>query len=234
VDHHDHVELLRDGVIGAGATWADLGSGTGAFTLALAELLGPGGTIVSVDRDAGALLDQARAMADRYPEVTLHQQVADFTGELRLPPLDGVVMANSLHFVRDKLPVLRAIRERIRDGGRFVLVEYDADAGNRWVPHPVSAQRWLSLASQAGLSDTRIIGRVPSRFLDSIYAAVSRRSSPRPPSRAAVDASQAGVVTPEPPDRAGQDPSEGQSASGAGPLTAERWARGGSPVVAPA
>jgi SAM-dependent methyltransferase len=176
VDHHDHVELLRDGVIGAGPTWADLGSGSGAFTLALAELIGPGSTIYSVDRDAGALREQARAMADRFPGVALHQQVADFTGELGLPPLDGVVMANSLHFVRDKVSVLRSITERIRDGGRFVLVEYDADAGNRWVPYPVSAQRWPALASQAGFMDTRIIGRVPSRFLGSIYAAVSVRS----------------------------------------------------------
>jgi hypothetical protein len=103
-----------------------------------------------------------------------------------------------------------------------VLVEYDADAGNRWVPHPVSAQRWLALASQAGLSDTRIIGRVPSRFLDSIYAAVSLRTSARPPSRAAVDASQAGVVTAEPVDRAGLGPSGGQSATVAGAPTAER------------
>ena len=180
VDHHDHVELLRNGVVGAGQTWADLGSGTGAFTLALAELLGPGATIHSVDRDASALRDQARAMADGFPAVTLHQEVADFSGDLRLPPLDGVVMANSLHFVRDKLPVLRAIRERLRDGGRFVLVEYDADAGNRWVPHPVSAQRWPALARQAGLSATRLIGRVPSRFLGSIYAAVSVRSPAGP------------------------------------------------------
>jgi SAM-dependent methyltransferase len=180
VDHDDHVRLIRDGVSGAGVTWADLGSGAGAFTLALAELLGPGGSIYSMDLDAGALRDQARAMADRFPAVTLHQEVADFTGDLRLPPLDGVVMANSLHFVRDKLPALRHVRERLCDGGRFVLVEYDADAGNRWVPYPVSAARWPALASEAGLADTRIIGRVPSRFLGSVYAAVSTRTEPRP------------------------------------------------------
>jgi SAM-dependent methyltransferase len=182
MDHHDHVELLRDGVMGAGTTWADLGSGSGAFTLALAELLGPGCTIYSVDRDAGALREQSRAMADRFPAAALHQRVADFTSELGLPPLDGVVMANSLHFVRDKLPVLRTIRAQLSDGGRFVLVEYDADTGNRWVPYPVSAQRWPALASQAGFRDTRQIGRVSSRFLAGIYAAVSSRTAPPSPS----------------------------------------------------
>jgi SAM-dependent methyltransferase len=172
VDHNDHVGLIRESVSGTGMTWADLGSGRGAFTLALADLLGPGGTIFSVDRDRAALRDQARSMAAQFPTVMVHQVVADFTDELPLPTLDGVIMANALHFVRDKLPVVRRIRERLRPGGRFVLVEYDADDGNRWVPHPVSARRWELLANEVGFAETRVIGRVPSRFLGSIFAAV--------------------------------------------------------------
>jgi precorrin-6B methylase 2 len=39
----------------AGGTWADLGSGGGAFTLALADLIGPQGVIYSMDRDRYAL-----------------------------------------------------------------------------------------------------------------------------------------------------------------------------------
>jgi SAM-dependent methyltransferase len=178
VDHDDHVSLIREGVGGAGTTWADLGSGRGAFTLALADLLGPDGTIFSVDRDESALQEQASATASRFPGLALHQLVADFTGDLALPTLDGVIMANSLHFVADKLPVLRRIGERLTPGGRFILVEYDADHGNRWVPYPVSARRWELLAGDAGLAETRVIGRVPSRFLGSIYAAMSRRRAP--------------------------------------------------------
>ena len=37
----------RGGVPGPGGRWADLGSGAGAFTLALADLVGPTGSIVS-------------------------------------------------------------------------------------------------------------------------------------------------------------------------------------------
>ena len=54
MDHADHVGLLRPAVE-PGGTWADIGAGEGAFTLALADLLGPGGRIVAVDRDAHAL-----------------------------------------------------------------------------------------------------------------------------------------------------------------------------------
>ena len=53
MDHADHVALMRDGVTGPGRAWADIGAGEGAFTLALADLLGPGGRIVAVDRDRG-------------------------------------------------------------------------------------------------------------------------------------------------------------------------------------
>src|SRR6202795_4392880 len=96
VDHADHVWLLR-GAVEPGGTWADIGAGNGAFTLALADLLGPGGRIVAVDRDARALRDNERAVRSRFPEVSFEALVADLTGPLDLPTLDGLVAANSLH-----------------------------------------------------------------------------------------------------------------------------------------
>src|SRR5262245_9714081 len=45
MDHRDHVALIRAGVEGAGRRWLELGAGEGAFTLALADLLGPGAAI---------------------------------------------------------------------------------------------------------------------------------------------------------------------------------------------
>lgn len=173
MDHGDHVRLIRDGVIGAGTSWADLGSGEGAFTLALADLLEPDGSIHAVDRDGGALETQLRALHDRFPDVSVVPHVADFTKPLELPPLDGIVMANSLHFQRDKLAVLWHVRSYLRPEGRLVLVEYDADRGNPWVPYPLSFPTWAKLAAEAGFRETRRLASVPSRFLGSIYSAVS-------------------------------------------------------------
>lgn len=182
MDHRDHVALLRDGVPprreagAARSVWADLGSGGGAFTLALADLLGAGAVILSIDRDARALDRQAAALAARFPAVDLRVHVADFSRPIEgLPPLDGVVMANSLHFERDKLAVLSGVRGHLRPGGRFILVEYDTDAGNPWVPYPVSFDSWRALAEAAGLRDTRLLAAVPSSFLGSIYSALSLR-----------------------------------------------------------
>ncbi len=172
MDHDDHVTLLREGV--DGRVWAELGSGEGAFTLALADLLGPGASIHSIDKDGRALQAQERALRARFPRAALHTYAADFTRPLpALPELDGVVMANSLHFVRDKIPLLGRVGSLLRPGGHLVLVEYDADRGNIWVPHPISFATWQRLAPRAGFRDTRLLRIVPSRFLGRIYSALS-------------------------------------------------------------
>jgi len=178
MNHADHLALLQDGIPSPGGAWADLGSGTGAFTLALADLLGPEAIIYSVDTDRGALRDQERAMRARFPHTTVEYMQADFTRPLDLPPLDGIVMANSLHYVRDKSPILQLVRGYLKPGGRLVLVEYNADRGNPWVPHPVSYGTWSELARRNGFAETRLLASVPSRFLGEIYSAVSIAAPP--------------------------------------------------------
>ena len=177
MNHDDHVRLIRDGVAGAGNVWADLGSGGGAFTLALADLLGAGGHIYSVDTDARALREQRAALQARFPAVTLEQRTADFTKPLELPLLDGVVMANSLHFQRHKEPVLQQVRAMLKPGGRLVLVEYNTDKGNWWVPYPLAYPTWEALALANGFARTRLLTTQPSRFLREIYSALSYTSS---------------------------------------------------------
>jgi ubiquinone/menaquinone biosynthesis C-methylase UbiE len=167
MDHADLVALLRDGVITKGGHWADLGAGDGAFTLALADLLGPGAQITAVDRDSGSLKRLASAAAG----APIDTVVADFTRPLKLSGLDGVVMANSLHFVRDKAPVLASVREMLRPGGTLIVVEYETDKGNPWVPHPFSFATWQGMAAAAGFEQTRLLHRYPSRYFGSMYSA---------------------------------------------------------------
>ncbi len=166
MNRSDLVELIREGVAGAGMRWADLGAGEGAFTLALAQLLGPGVQIIAVDRDGRAL----RQLAGKSGIETM---AADFTRPIGLSGLDGVVMANSLHFVRDKGPVLELVREMLRADGRLVIVEYGTDRGNPWVPHPFSYSRWERIAAEAGFTGTRLLRTIPSSYFGSMYSALS-------------------------------------------------------------
>ena len=170
MDRADLVALLRDGVVTKGGRWADLGAGEGAFTFALADLLGPGAQITAIDRDSGALRRLASAAGAQ-----IETAVADFTRPLNLSGLDGVVMANSLHFVRDKPQVLAAVRDLLRPGGTLIVVEYETDRGNPWVPHPFSFRTWEDMAANAGFEKTRLLHRHPSRHFGSMYSAVTIR-----------------------------------------------------------
>jgi ubiquinone/menaquinone biosynthesis C-methylase UbiE len=174
VDHADHIGLIRDAVAGIGRRWLELGAGRGAFTLALADLLGPAADIVAIDRDRGDLAALAATMSRRFPETDLTTVVADFSRPLPVVPgFDGLLAANSLHFVRDPGAVIDGVRPLLRPGARIVVVEYDSDSGNPWVPFPFSYATWQEIAAGAGLLDTRLVRRVPSRFLGAIYAAAS-------------------------------------------------------------
>jgi ubiquinone/menaquinone biosynthesis C-methylase UbiE len=177
LNHTDHVNLIRGGVGDRGGRWADLGSGEGAFTLALAELLGPEAHIVAVDKDRRALRALEGRPALRALDGPVETRVADFTRPLDLRDLDGIIMANSLHYVRDKQPMLESVRRMLKPQGRLIIVEYGTDRGNTWVPYPFTYDRWEELAEQAGFVNTRLLATVPSRWLGSMYAAVSLSGS---------------------------------------------------------
>lgn len=182
MDHHDHVNLLRPADLSPGASYADFGAGSGAFTLALRELLGLSADIYALDRDRNRLNELERAHRARFgASDRLHLIPADFTRALELPPLDGVLMANSLHFFRDKQKVLRHVGSFLKPGGAFLLVEYNVDRGNPWVPHPLSFETFRELAPSAGFTEPRLLGKHPSRFLGEFYAALSLRYTPADP-----------------------------------------------------
>lgn len=176
MNHDDHVNLIKGGVERSdNALWADLGSGAGAFTLALADVLGVDTTIYSVDKNAGSLREQERAMRTCFPETHVQYQNTDFTKPLTLPPLDGILMANSLHYVpRDQqTAAIRRVKGYLRPGGRLLIVEYNVDQGNFAVPYPISFSTWRDLAVRSGFTQTRLLATRPSRFLHEFYAAVS-------------------------------------------------------------
>ncbi len=175
------INLIRPGVEQGREVWADLGAGTGNFSRALAVLLGPTGTIYAVDRSPSAL---ARLQAGGAPAATLIPVVGDFTRSLDLPILDGILMANALHFVRDQLHVLRHLVRYLRPGGRFLVVEYAVRDPLRWVPYPVPFEHFQVLAAGAELAPPALAGRRRSLSTGiEMYAAVALHSPADPVSR---------------------------------------------------
>lgn len=174
MDHTDHVDLLKPANLLSGGTWADFGAGSGAFTLALQELVGPAATIYAVDKDRGALKRLEAAHRQRFSAtdhlLPLNQ---DFSRPFDLPPLDGILMANSLHYFKDQEKVLRHVHRFLKPNGALLLVEYNVDSGNLWVPHPFSFKTYRLLARRAGFSEPRLLATIPSNFLREFYSAVT-------------------------------------------------------------
>ncbi len=173
--HADHIALIRGGVERRGTRWLELGAGDGAFTLALADLLGPGGSILAVDSDRWALAELAARLASRFPELALTTLVADFETGLPTGPFDGVLAANSLHFVADQVAVLRASTRRSCRAARSCSSSTTPSTATRTSRTPSPSTAWPSLATAAGFTQPRLLHRVPSRFLGAIYGAVASR-----------------------------------------------------------
>jgi ubiquinone/menaquinone biosynthesis C-methylase UbiE len=178
VNTRDAVALIAGAIPQRGGTWADVGAGDGTFTRALAELLGPGSRIYAVDRDAGAVAALGRWAAKAAPNVIA--VAADFTRPFDLPgleepKLDGMLLANALHFVRDVDVVLARLAGWLHPGGRVVIVEYDRRAASRWVPYPIPPARLPAVAASAGLTPPTITATRPSLFGGTLYVAAADR-----------------------------------------------------------
>lgn len=180
MDHHDALELIREGVQPVnrtgrdGATWADLGAGTGTFTRALARLLGAAGTVYAVDRSEQAV-QALKQLGTGQEDAAVRPFQGDFTSPLALPALEGLLMANALHFAEDQARVLRRVVGYLRPQGRLLLVEYDRTDSNRWVPFPVPLERFQALADEVGLSTPQEVGRRRSSYGREMYAALAQR-----------------------------------------------------------
>ena len=149
MDHADHVALIRGGVDGAGPRWLELGAGEGAFTLALADVLGADGEVVALDRDRRGLEAARERVAAAFPATALRVEVGDFTHALPPGPFGGVLAANSLHFVRDRQAVLAAIRLVLAPGGRLVVeIGHNRKALEKAFPH--LPFRWPKVAAGSG------------------------------------------------------------------------------------
>lgn len=175
MQQQEATQLIKVGVRDTGKLWADLGAGSGVFTFALDEILGFGGVIFAIDLKLLVLREHMRG---RYLRSTIHLYEKDFTGSLDfLPPLDGILLANSLHYVRDQKEFLRSlIHNYLRPTGVIVFVEYDRSDSNTWIPYPVSREKLKKLASAVELAEPLEIGHLPSIYGNSdIYAAVCKR-----------------------------------------------------------
>lgn len=166
-------QLIKHALMPGKFTWADLGSGEGVFTLALRKLVGSNITIYSVDSQISKLREQEKLFNEKFPETNIKFIEQDFTDHLSLPLLDGILMANSLHFVRRKNQFLEMITSCLKPGGKFVIVEYDTDQRNSFVPYPLTFYRLSKLLREYNFSDPQLLSTAPSKYQKRMYSAAA-------------------------------------------------------------
>jgi len=172
MDHDDHVNLLRPANLSQG-TYADFGAGSGAFTLALRELVGINSTIYAIDKNKTSLHELESAYRARFHSTeNLTLLSSNFSNALDIPKLDGIIAANSIHYFKDRARILKQIRSFLKPNGFLIVIEYNVDKGNLWVPYPFSFESLKRLAVESGFTEPRLLAKNPSSFLREFYSAI--------------------------------------------------------------
>ena len=156
----DAIALIQNGITTDRAQhWADLGCGNGTFTHALNSILPAGSHITAVDKQTQNLPDFIKANFEK--------------DDLPLSGLDGILMANCLHYVKDKIKLIQKLETYFADIPKFLIVEYDTNNSNPWVPYPIPFLQLQKLLQELGYNDITKLAERPSVYRSSkIYAAL--------------------------------------------------------------
>jgi precorrin-6B methylase 2 len=110
--------------IAPGAVVADVGAGSGYYTVRLAQAVGPSGRVVATDLQPG-MLDLIRAKVERQglTNVTLVQGRPD-DPNLPAASFDLIVLVDVYHELASPQIFVRKLREALKPGGSLVLIEF--------------------------------------------------------------------------------------------------------------
>jgi ubiquinone/menaquinone biosynthesis C-methylase UbiE len=136
------------------------------------------GKVLAVERDQRALRDLRRVAAQSSGMIEAIEGDLLQLGAisvLKQNQLAGALFANVLHFFATPDIILSDVRRFLQPDATIIIIEYDRRSASRWVPYPLSFQRLVALAKQAGLSAPKEIGRRASRYQGELYCAVVQR-----------------------------------------------------------
>ncbi len=155
---------LRELKLRPGERVLDVGCGLGLFTRDMARVVGPGGAVVGIERDADQLAE-ARRHADAAGEIDL----ADFReGDAMALPLsydewpgfDVVYSRFVLEHLRDPLAAVVQMVRAARPGGRIALQDDDHELLRLWPPcEPLSALWRTYYKAYGTLGNDPLVGR---------------------------------------------------------------------------
>ena len=163
MEHSTAVNLISKGVrVGYPQRWADVGSGDGTFTFALASILERGSLIYAIDQSEQVLL----SMPSERNGVTIEQCQANIiTDDIFLDEsLDGIILANVLHFIPEKKSVLEKLLKTLKPESSLLIIEYDTIKETQWIPFPLPWNTLQTLMTALNLPLAIKIAETPSSY----------------------------------------------------------------------
>jgi len=109
--------------IRAGKTVADIGAGSGWFTVRAARRVMPGGSVYAEDINPEAVkYIDARAQREKLPDV---RTILGTPDDARLPPesVDAVLLLKVYHEIARPVPFMHALRAALRPGARVGIID---------------------------------------------------------------------------------------------------------------
>ncbi len=120
-------EIIHLFNLAEGSRFADFGSGSGAYVLSAAPLVGQTGKVIAVDIQKDLLLKLKQAVADAgHSNVKFLWCDFENVGATELPEdsLDVAVISNTLFQLENKLGALREIHRTLKNTGKLYLIDW--------------------------------------------------------------------------------------------------------------
>lgn len=162
-------EVMRALALRTGERVADVGAGSGYFTLRAARAVGPTGEVLAIDINGDILefLDGRLREAGLTNVKTL--RVGKDDPQLPAAKVDTVLLVDTLHYVSGRDAYAKKLRAGLAPGGRVVVIDYTPKpwAERPWGPPPeqnMSREEVDEAMAAAGLFPSKVHTFLPEQF----------------------------------------------------------------------
>lgn len=155
---------------------ADVGAGTGLFTMLFAEVVGPRGRVYAIDI-APRFVERIGELADQRGLTNVDPRLGD-ERNVRLPPasIDVAFVCDTYHHFEYPQSTLASILRALRPGGKFVVVDFERIPGQsrEWILGHVRAGK-ETVRQEIENAGFRFVGETDIEGLDENYFIVFQK-----------------------------------------------------------